>query len=126
MQHIKSTSICSESATSPCFFSFKTRRESIFPFFEKRINTTNDFLEKASEQLLHDREFILTVVKVEGLALTDEVPHFQNDKEIVMAAVMQNGWALQFTSNEPKNQKVPNFFWLGPIVAFGTGKVPFS
>ncbi len=57
-------------------------------------------LKYASEQLRHDREFILSVMKVNGRAL-QYVPHFRNDKEIVM----QHGGSLQYASNELKSDK---------------------
>ncbi len=43
-------------------------------------------------------------MKVNGLTLSG-VPHFNNDKEIVMAAVMENGFALEYASDELHNDE---------------------
>lgn len=53
----------------------------------------------ASKKLKNNRDFILRAMACNGLALYD-VPNFQTDKAVVLAAVTQNGGALESASND--------------------------
>ena len=54
--------------------------------------------------LLQDKEFIIEVVKQNGLALF-WVPNFMTDKQVFLEAVKQNGLALQYASPLLKNDE---------------------
>ena len=56
-------------------------------------------------RLRTDKEIVLAAVQQDGHALQSASPTLKNDKEIVMAAVQQNGEALQYASPTLKNDK---------------------
>lgn len=45
-----------------------------------------------------DREIVLAAVQEDGRALEFVDERFKDDREIVLAAVQQNGWALEYAS----------------------------
>jgi len=51
------------------------------------------------------REMVLKAVEQEGYALQFANEEFKNDKDIVLAAIKQEGYALQFASEKLKNNK---------------------
>lgn len=51
-----------------------------------------------------NREQVMAAVKQDGIAL-QSVPDLKRDKDVVMAAVKQNGMALQFASDDLKVTK---------------------
>ena len=59
-------------------------------------------LEYASPELRSDREFVLAAVKENGLALqyAHTISKLREDRELVLAAVQQNGLALIYAANE--------------------------
>jgi len=52
-----------------------------------------------------DKEVVLAAVKENGYALLYASEGMKNDKEVVLAAVKQNGNALQYASEGMKNVK---------------------
>ena len=55
--------------------------------------------------LQHDREMVMVAVKQDGFALRYASDALQGDKEVAMAAMAQNGAAFQFVSEELKGDK---------------------
>jgi Domain of unknown function (DUF4116) len=53
----------------------------------------------------NDRDFMLAAVKQDGLALEDANEQFKDDREVVLAAVQQNGWALEDASEQFKEDR---------------------
>jgi len=49
-----------------------------------------------------DKDYVLGQVRVDGLNLK-QAPNFNNDNEVVLAAVKQDSWALQYASEDLKN-----------------------
>jgi len=62
-------------------------------------------LEYLSEVLKGNKEFIKSLVSLNGFVLKDLSQEFKNDKEIVMSAINQNGGALKYASQELKADK---------------------
>jgi len=58
----------------------------------------------ASEELKHDKEFVLEVVKQNGSALR-YADYFKKDKDIVIEAVKSNGFALEYADETLRNDK---------------------
>ena len=65
----------------------------IVKYYKEAIKYTNPSLKQ-------NKEFILKVMEINGLALEFVDESFKNDKDIVLAAVRQNGLALKFASPE--------------------------
>lgn len=84
------------------FASDRLRNDREFVMLCITINAMS--LQFLGDKLKHDRDFILSAMKVNGSAL-DHVPHFQNDKMVVMNAVTQNGNALYYASDDLKNDE---------------------
>ena len=59
-----------------------------------------DVLAEADDSLKADREVVLAAVKQNGGALRGAAKALQGDREIVLAAVMQDGDALELASEE--------------------------
>jgi histidinol phosphatase-like PHP family hydrolase len=51
-----------------------------------------------------DKEVVLAAVKQNGLALEYASKELQNDREVVLAAVKQDGRALEYASDELKSE----------------------
>jgi hypothetical protein len=73
--------------------------------FEERESPTSEgklhvlpYVSNLSENLLQNFEFMLKVVKQNGLALQWASPELKNDKALALAAVKQNGYALHYAS----------------------------
>ncbi|WP_044881509.1 DUF4116 domain-containing protein [Neochlamydia sp. EPS4] len=64
-----------------------------------------DYLELTQEEFKNYKEIMLAAVKQNGLALQFASRELKEDKEVVLAAVKQNGLALQFASQELKENK---------------------
>jgi hypothetical protein len=56
-------------------------------------------------KLQNDKEVVLAAVNQCGWALEHASAELRNDKEVVLAAVNQNGWALRYASQELQNDK---------------------
>ncbi|WP_064581203.1 DUF4116 domain-containing protein [Streptobacillus moniliformis] len=54
----------------------------------------------------NNKDFVLEAVKNNGWALEYASKELKNDKEAVMAAVKQNGDALQFASERLRNNEI--------------------
>ena len=59
----------------------------------------------ASNELRHNREIVLAAVTQNGYSLQYASNELQNDREIVLAAVTQDGYALHYASNELRNNR---------------------
>ncbi len=57
------------------------------------------------KELQNDREVVLAVVKQNGKALEFVNEKFKKDRDVVLAAVRRNGLALQFASQELRNDR---------------------
>ena len=55
--------------------------------------------------LNNDKEIVLAAVNQDGYALTFASDHLKNDKEVVLTAVQKDGTALSFASDHLKNDK---------------------
>ena len=60
----------------------------------------------ASPELKADKEVVLAAVRQNGYALSFASPTLQGDKNVVLAAIQQNGEAFQFASPELKADRV--------------------
>ena len=69
---------------------------------EDELNDLDEYLEGT---LPFDRNFILSAVKQDGLALQYADVSLKKDREIVFAAVNQNGWAFQFADESLKKDR---------------------
>ncbi len=58
-----------------------------------------------SPELKKNREFVLEVLKINGLVLEYVSPEFQADPELVLEAVKQNGDAFEFVSQKLKENR---------------------
>lgn len=67
------------------------QRSSIFQYFD--------------ESMRGDKEFVLDVVKKDGMALEFVTNNLKADRDVVLAAVRQNGYALQFAAESLKADK---------------------
>ena len=59
----------------------------------------------ASKELQNDREIVLIAVTQNGYVLKYASKELQNDREIVLDAVTQNGRALKYASKELQNDR---------------------
>lgn len=62
-------------------------------------------LGKLTSQQQNDKEIVLKAVSDNGLDLRFASPTLRDDKEVVTFAVEQNGWALEYASPRLKNDK---------------------
>ncbi|KTD33457.1 hypothetical protein Lmor_2008 [Legionella moravica] len=60
-------------------------------------------LEFVADELKKDKDFIISVVQLNGFALQFADIELKNNSEVVLAAVGNNGEALQFAGEDPKN-----------------------
>eukprot|EP00435_Cladocopium_sp_Y103_P024626 s215_g6.t1 len=70
-----------------------------------RVSTPEQVLERASETLASDKEFVLQAVQENGFALQFACEELQSDKEVVIKAVRQHGYALRFACETLKSDK---------------------
>lgn len=63
------------------------------------------FLSYASDALRNDREIVLAAVRQDGMALSCASPALQNNRDVVMTAVRQNGGALQYASETLRSDR---------------------
>ncbi|KAF0974932.1 hypothetical protein FDP41_006037 [Naegleria fowleri] len=62
------------------------------------------FQKGAPKEIVEDREFVLSVAKLNGLAVVgSDYSPFRNDRDIMLEAMKNNGYALNFASDELKN-----------------------
>ncbi|KAJ8599648.1 hypothetical protein CTAYLR_005391 [Chrysophaeum taylorii] len=59
----------------------------------------------AAPELKSDKNFVLSVVRVDGDALMHAATEMKRDREIVLAAIGQRGEALEYAANELKGDK---------------------
>ena len=62
-------------------------------------------LEFCNSELQNDKEVVLAAVKQFGYALQYASTNLQSDREVVLAAVTQTGYALQYASTNLKNDR---------------------
>jgi CxxC motif-containing protein len=60
---------------------------------------------KVSLEDLNDKEVVLEAVKQNGYSLEYASEELKNNKEVVLEAVKQNGYSLHYASEELKNNK---------------------
>ena len=58
----------------------------------------------ASNALMHDRDTVMAAV-TESWKVLKDMPMYNDDKEVIMTAVVQDGWALEYASDRLKNDK---------------------
>lgn len=61
----------------------------------------------AAYALMHDRETVMAAV-TESWKVLEDMPvkrYYNDDKEVIMTAIVQSGWALEHASNGLKNDK---------------------
>jgi serine/threonine protein kinase len=63
------------------------------------------FLQHTSKELQNDKETIVEAVKQDGWALEFASKELQNNKKVVLQTMKQNGRALEFASKELQNDK---------------------
>ena len=62
-------------------------------------------LHRSSSGLTADRDIVITAVAQDGYALEHAAPKLKADRDIVLTAVKQNGLALQYASTELQNDR---------------------
>ena len=67
-----------------------------------RLEDVEDFIEEAPAWVRRNRNIVLAAVKQNGRALEDAHDDLKKDKEVVMAAVKQNGGALEDAHDDLK------------------------
>lgn len=73
---------------------------------KKQIKENFNFIkEYISPKLRSNKEVVLEAVKESGYALIYASKELRNDKEVVLAAVKQKGYVLEFASEELRNDK---------------------
>ncbi|MBA3721276.1 MAG: DUF4116 domain-containing protein [Parachlamydiaceae bacterium] len=72
---------------------------------KNKESTQEVFYTLAHKDLWKNREFVLEVVKIIGSFLYNACSTLQNDKAVVMAAVTQNGCALQFAHDDLRKER---------------------
>jgi lambda repressor-like predicted transcriptional regulator len=72
---------------------------------QQLMNVLVDGLDNASEELKADKEIVMAAVEQNGNALEHASEELKADKEIVMAAVKENGYVLRDASEELKADK---------------------
>ena len=90
------------------FFDWYGLRISIFQLANSdsdRVWTPEQVLERASETLASDKEFVLHAVEQDGFALQFACKELQSDKEVVIKAVRQHGYALRFACDTLKGDR---------------------
>ena len=73
--------------------------------FLERVREAGDELEYASHQLKNNREVVMAAVGNDGLALEYASEELKNNIEVVMAAIGNNGRALTYASNQLKEDR---------------------
>lgn len=67
----------------------------------------------ASPALQNDRDFVLSIVKNQGLALQHVCEALREDREVVLAAIQNNGWAIAYAhptlQDDPALRKIAGF-----------------
>ena len=79
---------------------YKTKEEAI-----KQLLNGENFENKLFDLFRGDKEVVLEAVKQDGWALEYASDELKNDKEVILEAVKQNGQALQCASNDLRNDK---------------------
>ena len=72
------------------------------------VTSHPDVLAWCQQHLMEDRDFFLSAVRIDGKVLQNAKslnPDFEGDAEIVLAAVSQNGLALDYASDLLKNDR---------------------
>ena len=79
----------------------------IIKTYISRLNVEwdTDTLEHVSEELKANKEFIKSLVSINGFVLKDLSDELKNDKDVVLTAVKQNGGTLEYASDELKADK---------------------
>ena len=79
----------------------------IIKIYISRINLRYgaDTLEHVSDELKTNKEFIKSLVSINGFVLKDLTQELKNDKDFVLTAVKQNGGTLKYASDELKADK---------------------
>lgn len=81
------------------------RDHKLIQYIPKDILYDYDFVrELLTPELIKDRQFIISLVKKEGLIL-ELLPDYQNDKEVVLEALKVNKAAIEFVSDELKKDE---------------------
>jgi hypothetical protein len=70
----------------------------------KKVSRSGGWVLKyASDELINDKEFILTAVSVDGDAFKYTSDELKNDKEVILAAISNEAWALNYVSVESRS-----------------------
>jgi hypothetical protein len=71
----------------------------------KVLKGSGHLLRIFSEELINDKEVVMTAVCDHGAALAYASKELQNDREVVVAAVSNSGWSLEYASEQLQNDK---------------------
>jgi len=76
-----------------------------FIYAAVQLTFQGNLLHAASDELKNDREVVLAAVNNEGFALEHASDELKDDREVVFAALSNHGWALDYASDELKNDR---------------------
>jgi len=79
----------------------------IIKTYISRLNVKwdTDTLEHVSEEFKANKEFIKSLLSINGFVLKDVSDELKNDKDVVLTSVKQNGGTLEYASDELKADK---------------------
>jgi len=84
----------------------KSDTEIIKTYISKlNVKWDTDTLEHVSEEFKANKEFIKSLVSINGFVLKDVSDELKNDKDVVSPSVKQNGGTLEYASDELKADK---------------------
>ena len=83
----------------------KNNKKFILEVIKNNTWNIGNILNYVSKVFFDDRDFVLELVKLNGMSLDYASKVFRKDKEIVLEAVKQNGMALYSVSEELRKEK---------------------
>ena len=87
----------------------KKNTKAVAKYEEQAKKDKERYIMEAAEYTLflsrNDRDFVLAAVQEDGYSLEYASEELRNDREIVLAAVQENGYALEYASEELRNDR---------------------
>ncbi len=99
----------------------RVTQKALYNHWMEQVQINGIYLVSVPYPLRNNREIVLAAVRNHGYALQYASQQMQNDREIVLAAVQQNIFALRYASTQLKNNRQFILFLAnndGPYVKF--------
>jgi hypothetical protein len=84
---------------------FKNDKEIVFAASTSSNSIMYNGIKYASKELRNDKNFIITILQVNGLLLEKLSDEFKNDEDVVLAAVRNNYFTLEYASYNIRNNR---------------------